>query len=90
VISLGTGFFPASDDPPNGLVATIGWVTSTLVDTSEDWVDAAVERQWPAILNNFNPELPRDIDMADIDAIPELVEVGKQMAAGIDWTTLLR
>ena len=31
-----------------------------------------------------------DIDMADIDAIPELVEVGKQMAAGIDWTTLLR
>ncbi|HKA00198.1 MAG TPA: patatin-like phospholipase family protein [Candidatus Solibacter sp.] len=90
VISLGTGFFPASDDPPNGLVHTIGWVTSTLVDTSEDWVDAAVERQWPAILNNFNPELPRDIDMADIDAIPELVEVGKQMAAGIDWTTLLR
>ena len=90
VISLGTGFYPASDDPPNGLIPTIGWVTSTLVDTSEDWVDAAVERQWPAILNNFNPELPRDIDMADIGAIPELVEVGKEMAATIDWTTLLR
>jgi patatin-like phospholipase/acyl hydrolase len=90
VISLGTGFYPASDDPPNGLIDTVGWVTSTLVDTSEDWVDNAVERQWPAILQNFNPELPRDIDMADIDAIPELVTIGQEMAAGIDWTTLLR
>jgi hypothetical protein len=90
VISLGTGYYPASDDPPNGLIATIGWVTGTLIDSSEDWVDNAVERQWPAILQNFNPELPHDIDMADIDAVPELVEIGNEMAADIDWTTLLR
>jgi patatin-like phospholipase/acyl hydrolase len=90
VVSLGTGFYPASDDAPSGLLDTITWVTSTLVDTSEDWVDNAVERQWPAILQNFNPELPRDIDMADIDAIPDLVTIGQEMAAEIDWTTLLR
>src|SRR5208283_3738432 len=29
VVSLGTGYFPASDDPPTGLLATIGWSTST-------------------------------------------------------------
>src|SRR5262249_60422873 len=45
IVSLGTGYFPASDDPPSGLLATIGWTTSTLVDTSEDWVDEAVNRQ---------------------------------------------
>jgi hypothetical protein len=90
VISLGTGFYPAPDTPPSGLIGTIGWITSTLVDSSEDWVDNAVERQWPAILQNFNPELPRDIDMADISAIPDLVKIGNEMAAAIDWTTLLR
>jgi hypothetical protein len=90
VVSLGTGFYPASDDPPSGLIGTVGWVTSSLVDSSEDWVDNAVERQWPAILQNFNPELPRDIDMADVSAIPDLVKIGNEMAAGIDWTTLLR
>jgi patatin-like phospholipase/acyl hydrolase len=90
VISLGTGFYPASDDPPNGLISTVGWITSTLIDSSEDWVDAAVERQWPAILQNFNPELPSDIDMANIKAIPDLVKIGRQMAADIDWTQLLR
>jgi hypothetical protein len=90
VVSLGTGFYPASDDPPSGLIGTVGWVTSSLVDSSEDWVDNAVERQWPAILQNFNPELPRDIEMADVSAIPDLVKIGNEMAAGIDWTTLLR
>ena len=90
VVSLGTGFYPAPEDPPKGLIATVGWVTGTLIDSSEDWVDNAVERQWPAILQNFNPELPRDIDMADIRAIPDLVKIGSEMAAGIDWTTLLR
>jgi patatin-like phospholipase/acyl hydrolase len=90
VISLGTGYYPASDDAPSGLTGTIGWLTSTLIDSSEDWVDNAVERQWPAILNNFNPELPRDIDIADMGAIPDLLTIGQEMAAGIDWTTLLR
>jgi len=46
LVALGTGYFPASGDPPKGLLQTIGWTTSTLVDTSEDWVDDAVKRQW--------------------------------------------
>ena len=89
VISLGTGYFPASDDPPGGLLGTIGWTTSTLVDTSEDWVDQAVERQWPGILRNYNPLLPRDIDEADMGAIPALVEIGQQLAATLDWRQIL-
>jgi len=89
VVSLGTGYFPASDTPPSGILQTIGWTTSTLVDSSEDWVDNAVERQWPGILTNFNPLLPRDIDEADLSAIPELVEVGKRLADGLDWKKIL-
>jgi len=90
LVSLGTGYFPMGDAPPQGLLATIGWTTSTLVDSSEDWVDDAVNRQWPGILQNFNPLLPRDIDEADLSAIPDLLEVGQQTAQKMNWNEILK
>jgi hypothetical protein len=89
VVALGTGYFPASVDPPNGLLKTIGWVTSTLVDSSEDWAGDAVNRQWPGVMQDFNPLLPADIDEADLSAIPTLVEIGQKMAADMDWKQIL-
>jgi predicted acylesterase/phospholipase RssA len=89
LVALGTGYFPASGDPPKGLLQTIGWTTSTLVDTSEDWVDDAVKRQWPGVMRAFNPLLPSDIDEADLSAIPTLVEIGQKMAAGLDWEQII-
>jgi len=88
VVSLGTGYFPASGTPPSGLFGTIGWTTSTLVDSSEDWVDGAVNRQWPGTLTTINPRLPREIDEADLSAIPALVQIGQQVAEGLDWKAL--
>ena len=90
LISLGTGYFPMADNPPNGLIQTIAWTTSTLVDSSEDWVDGAVSRQWPGIMQNFNPRLPRDIDEADLSAIPDLLQLGNQTAAQMDWNVILK
>ena len=89
VVALGTGYFPASGDPPKGLLKTIGWVTSTLVDSSEDWAGNAVNRQWPGIMRDFNPILPSGIDEADLSAVPTLVEIGRKMAADLDWKTTL-
>jgi hypothetical protein len=89
VVALGTGYFAASGKPPKGLLKTIGWTTSTLVDTSEDWAGDAVNRQWPGVMRDFNPLLPRDIDEADLSAIPTLVEIGQKMAADMDWTQIL-
>ena len=89
VIALGTGYSPGSDTPPSGLLEVIGWTTSTLVDTSEDWADEAVRRQWPGIMTSFNPLLPSDIDEADLSAIPILVTIGQQLAATLDWTQLI-
>jgi patatin-like phospholipase/acyl hydrolase len=89
VIALGTGYFPGSDVPPSGLLKVIGWTTSTLVDTSEDWADEAVNRHWPGVMTNFNPLLPSDIDESDLSAIPTLVTIGQQLAATLDWTQLL-
>jgi len=89
VVALGTGYFPASDDPPRGLLQTIAWTTSTLVDSSEDSVDDAVNRQWPRVMQSFNPLLPSDIDEADLSQIPTLVEIGQKMAADLDWEQII-
>jgi predicted acylesterase/phospholipase RssA len=89
LVALGTGFFPATDTPPSGLFDTIGWATGTLVDTGADWVDQAVNRQWPGLMTSKNVQLPREIDEADLSAIGDLVKIGQQMAAGLDWTALL-
>jgi len=89
VIELGTGYFPGSDNPPKGLIGVITWSTSTLVDTSGDWADDAVRRQWPGILTSFNPLLPSDIDEADLSSIPTLLQVGQQLAATMDWRKLI-
>ncbi len=89
VIGLGTGYFEASSTPPKGILQVISWTTGTLVDSSEDWVDKAVERQWPNVLDSRNTPLPSDIGEADLGAIPELVQIGEEMAAGLDWNQLL-
>ena len=89
VIELGTGYYPASNTAPSGLLGVVAWTANTLVDTSEDWVDAAVNRQWPGIVTTINPLLPSDIDEADLSAIPTLLAAGQELAATLDWTNLL-
>lgn len=88
VLSLATGFYDQADVPPKGILGTVGWVTGTLVDTSEDWADDAVDRQWPDLMQVINIELPSDIDQADISAIPALVEIGRKMGDR-DWKQAL-
>jgi hypothetical protein len=89
LVSLGTGFYPGSSAPPKGLIDVVSWATDTLVDTSEDWVDSAVERQWPGVKQKFDWRLPSSIAMDGLSAIPELVALGKTAAASIDWTQVL-
>jgi patatin-like phospholipase/acyl hydrolase len=89
LVSLGTGYFPASVEPPRGLLKTIGWTTSTLIDSSADWAGEAVNRQWPGIMQSYNPLLPAAIDEADLSAIPTLLDIGQRAAARMDWGKIL-
>ena len=89
LVSLGTGFYPTGDHPPGGLLATVSWVTDALVDSSQDWVDGAVERQWPGLKRKFDWPLPTDISMDDLSAIAALVAVGKAAAATVPWSEIL-
>lgn len=89
LVSLGTGFYPGLNAAPKGLIATVSWATDTLVDTSEDWVDSAVKRQWPGVQRKFDWKLPSDIAMDDLTAIPALVAAGTAAASSIDWQSLI-
>jgi patatin-like phospholipase/acyl hydrolase len=89
LVSLGTGYYPDSNAAPKGLIAVVSWATDTLVDTSEDWVDRAVDRQWPGVKQRFDWRLPSNIAMDDLSAIPALVAAGKTAAASIDWQQIL-
>jgi len=89
LVSLGTGFYPTDGRAPKGLIDTVSWATDTLVDSSEDWVDEAVERQWPGVKQKFDWLLPSGIAMDDLSAIPALVAEGKVAAASIDWKQVL-
>jgi uncharacterized protein len=89
VVSLGTGYFPGSSDPPIGLLATVTWTVDTLLDSSEGEQVQIVRRHIPCKLQRFDWLLPKDIDEADIGSIPVLVEVGQQAAAEMDWASIL-
>ena len=89
VVSLGTGFFPATDDVPSGLLGWLNWTVGALLDAPEEQQTELVNRHWPGILQRFDWQLPAKIDMADTDSIDALVGVGNQAAADMDWHSIL-
>ena len=92
VISLGTGYYepPSAMPAPEGLVATLGFVTSTLVDSAEDLADQDAVRVYPTCgFRKFNPALPSSIDEADLSAVSVLLQIGQAAAAQMDWKEIL-
>jgi hypothetical protein len=92
IISLGTGYYASKSamPAPKGLVATIGFATSTLVDSAEDLADQDAGRVYPTCaFQKFNPALPSNIDEADLASVPVLLTIGQAAAAQIDWKQIL-
>jgi hypothetical protein len=92
IISLGTGYYapPSVMPAPKGLVATIEFATSTLVDSAEDLADQDAARVYPACsFQKFNPSLPSSIDEADLASVPVLLKIGQAAAAQMDWKGIL-
>jgi patatin-like phospholipase/acyl hydrolase len=92
VISLGTGTYtpPTIPPPPGDLLSGISWVTGSLVSSSKSLAEQATDRQWPGIRQTFNAPLPSDIDEADVNSIPLLVQIGTTAAEALDWATILK
>lgn len=91
-ISLGTGFYDPLQmpSPPSGILDEISWVTGSLVDSSETMALEAAQRQWPDLVQVFDPPLSTGIDEADVDKIPLLLQVGQAAASKINWKQALK
>jgi len=91
VVSLGTGFYKTHYDPSN-LIAWVQWIVGELLDEPAAQQTQLVQRHYVTHglhLVRLNVQLPQEIGMDDIAAIPRLVEIGKAAAAKLDWDTLL-
>jgi patatin-like phospholipase/acyl hydrolase len=89
VVSLGTGYYPTGNTVPSGILGWLEWTVDALLDAPEEQQTELVKRHFPGIMQRFNWLLPHAIDLADIDAIPELVRVGEAAAKEMDWKTIL-
>ena len=92
IIALGTGDFelPNSTPAPKGLLNTIEFATSSLVNSAEYLADEDTVRTYPTCkFQRFNPSLPSNIDEADLSSVPTLLTIGQAQAATMDWKTIL-
>ena len=90
VISLGTGYYCLNEvNPPGGFIPTLSWTLDSLLSAAGEQQTEIVNRHYPGILQRFNWQLPKAIDEADVSAIPDLIQLGKQEAAKMDWKKIL-
>ncbi|MCS6847875.1 MAG: patatin-like phospholipase family protein [Anaerolineae bacterium] len=91
VVSLGTGFYKTQYDPSN-LIEWVQWIVGELLDEPAAQQTQLVQRHYATQglhLVRLNVQLPQEIGMDDIGAIPRLVEIGKAAAAKLNWDALL-
>ena len=89
VVSLGTGFFD-SRFTPNNLVAWANWVVGELLmSPAEQQTELVLRHFQTAGTYRISPPLPRDIGLDSIDAIPELIDIGRQAASQLHWADIL-
>jgi hypothetical protein len=91
IVSLGTGFFKTENNPGN-LVEWVQWIVGELLDEPAEQQTMLIRRHYApegTHLVRLNVQMPQDIPMDDIGAIPRLVEIGMAAAKQLDWNALL-
>jgi patatin-like phospholipase/acyl hydrolase len=89
VVSLGTGYGPTAATPHN-LVNWVEWVVGELLAIPADQQTQLVLRHFQtAGTTRINPALPHDISMDDVNAVADLMKIGRAFAAKLDWNDIL-
>jgi hypothetical protein len=89
VVSLGTGRY-AGRSNPGWIVPWLNWILGELLHSPVEQQTGLVNRHFPQTrFYRLDFEMPQEIEMDDISAIPRLYEYGQQFAAKIDWKAIL-
>lgn len=91
IISLGTGYIDVKAAPAN-IIDWVQFVVGELLQAPAEQQTQVAQRHFGergAIVYRFNPKMPRDIGLDEVKAIPELVQIGKVLAQGLNWADML-
>jgi patatin-like phospholipase/acyl hydrolase len=89
IVSIGTGLMPDAPAPHN-LLDWVNWVIGEFQSVPASQQTELVLRHFQtAATTRLNPSLPRDIAMDDVRAVDELLTIGRQYAATLDWKAIL-
>ncbi|MCL4506274.1 MAG: patatin-like phospholipase family protein [Chloroflexi bacterium] len=89
VVSLGTGVMPNGGMPHN-LIDWVNWVVGEFQDIPAEQQTELVMRHFQtAGTTRINPPLPRNIAMDDSSAVDELIRIGREFAAHLNWKAIL-
>jgi predicted acylesterase/phospholipase RssA len=89
VVSLGTGYSPRPAAPRN-LLQWVTWIIGELLAIPAEQQTELVLRHFAtAATYRINPPLPHDIGLDDVDAAPELVKIGREVASKLNWHDIL-
>jgi hypothetical protein len=89
VISLGTGLM-SSPAAPHNLIDWVNWVVGEFqVIPAGQQTELVLRHFQTAVTTRINPALPRNISLDDIGAVDELIRIGKEFAATLDWDAIL-
>jgi predicted acylesterase/phospholipase RssA len=89
VVSLGTGQYFARPRP-TWLYTWLEWVLAELLRSPGEQQTELVDRHFAAAtFYRIDVVLPRDVPLDDARRIPELREIGEELAARVDWPAIL-
>jgi predicted acylesterase/phospholipase RssA len=89
VVSLGTGQF-LRRPRPTWLWPWLGWVVGELLESPAEQQTELVHRHYPeAAFYRIDVRLEHDVPLDAIDRIPQLEELGRVLAATVDWPAIL-
>ncbi len=89
VVALGTGLM-SSGATPHNLIDWVNWVVGEFQSIPASQQTELVLRHFQtASTTRINPALPRNIGMDDTGAVNELIRIGKEYAATLDWNAIL-
>lgn len=89
VVSLGTGQY-FERRRPSWIYSWLEWVLAELLRSPGEQQTELVDRHFgAATFYRIDVVLPRDIPLDDAGRIPELRQIGEQLAARVDWPAIL-
>jgi hypothetical protein len=89
MVSLGTGYYPKRTNPGN-IIEWVKFIIGELLSAPGEQQTTLALRHFPRMrTHRWNPNLPFEVELDDVGAIDQLIELGREAASEFDWLGIL-